>query len=180
MTRNRAIHIENLLRLPAFQTSQRLSRASSWIQVGNTKQDYCPRDLTTQIYLQDRPMHKWGYVFCHRGLYERASGFIDNSDSALNNGIREGFFLHEVDAFMGEKINDGFLAHDKTAGRVTSKKNLWVSYSLGEILETNLVARGVKLENPDIGSSYLETPDQVPDLESTLWKEGVAGLFKST
>ncbi|KAI0460177.1 hypothetical protein F5B21DRAFT_453556 [Xylaria acuta] len=48
--------------------------------------------------------HKFGYVFCHRALYERASRFSDNSNSATESGRRHGFFLHEVDAFIGKKI----------------------------------------------------------------------------
>lgn len=143
------------------------------------KQHYCPRDLHADSDLWNpASMHQFGYVFCHRGLYDRALRYIDNSNSAIENGLRQGFFLHEVDGFMGRKIHQSFIAHDQTADRVTSKTGLWKEYSLGAILETGLVGRAVKLPNPgldsphlpDFGTVYEETPDLVPGLESSLWR----------
>ncbi|KAI0543162.1 ankyrin, partial [Xylaria digitata] len=139
------------------------------------KNKYCPRDLWLRTN-RLRSKTKFGYVFCHRGLYERSSGIVDNSHSAIENGLNLGFYLHEIDAFIWGKMDDAFLAHDQVAGRVTSEKEKWASYSLDEILKTNLVVRGVNLENPDFTSSYLKTPYKVPGLESVLWKE----MFKPT
>ncbi|CAN8098607.1 unnamed protein product [Discula destructiva] len=134
---------------------------------GNTK--------TGRIFpLQDHRPH--GYVFCHRGLYDRALRIVDNSNAAVDHGLNEGFFLHEIDAFFKTRMRDGFVAHDQTANRVTSKKGSWALYNVEEILGSHLVARGVdlELETPDFESAYLETPEQVPDLEGTIWREIVS------
>ncbi|EEU40053.1 uncharacterized protein NECHADRAFT_75953 [Fusarium vanettenii 77-13-4] len=138
------------------------------------KRRYSPYDLDMSHFQDPSLRHPFGYVFCHRGLYERASRRIDNSRSAVENGINENFFLHEVDAFMTSSMSNSFLAHDQTADRVTSKKGPWAAHRLEDILNTDLVARGVQLpENPDFGSSYLRTEDQVPGLEGTIWQERV-------
>lgn len=137
------------------------------------KQLYCPRDLAIepsprQFTLKD----KFGYVFCHRGLYERASGIVDNSAAAIYNGVREGFFLHEIDAFVLGKLDQAFVAHDKIPRRVTAKTGPWESYPYHEILTTALTTRNVtESDNPDFASTYLETLEKVPSLLDTLWKE---------
>ena len=136
------------------------------------KQRYCPRDLLKgHIPRQAKLTPKFDLVFCHRGLYERASRILENSASAIENGIIQSFFLHEVDAFILEKLDQAIVAHDKVARRITSKENLWQSYSFYDILKTVLVSRGVETESPDFASSYLETHEKVLGLLSTLWKE---------
>ncbi|KAF3058628.1 Ankyrin repeat and KH domain-containing protein 1 [Daldinia childiae] len=164
------------------------------------KQQYCPRDRGANSRMWDTShVHQFGYVFCHRGLYERASRFIDNSNSAIKNGLREGFFLQEVDVFPGKKIKDGFLAHDQTANRVTSKKGSWKSYPAREIFETTLVSRVVDmlfyprdqilekhreanhvkpedLGDLDFESTYLDTYEKVPRLESTILKTRIKDI----
>ncbi|KAL2754101.1 hypothetical protein ACRALDRAFT_2060082 [Sodiomyces alcalophilus JCM 7366] len=111
------------------------------------KQLYCPRDLL--IKSTPGPLelkHKFGYVFCHRGLYERASGILDNTAAAISNGIRQDLFLHEVDVFVLGKLDEAFLAHDKNPRRVTAKTEPWGLYSFHEILKTALVTRRVETE----------------------------------
>lgn len=105
-----------------------------------SKRAYSPRGLGKHLMSRSHlslPKNH-GFVFCHRGLYDRALRLVDNSDAAINHGLREGFFLHEVDAFSGRRIQEGFIAHDKTADRVTPMKGIWSLHSITEILETNL------------------------------------------
>ncbi|KAJ6019736.1 hypothetical protein N7522_000444 [Penicillium canescens] len=136
------------------------------------RQRYCPRDLHIKsLSGQSELKHKFGYVFCHRGLYERALGILDNSAGAIENGINQGFFLHEVDAFLLEKLDKAFVAHDKSPQRVTSKKEVWDSYSFHEIITTPLVTRRVNMATPDFASSYLQTDEKVLGLINTLWEE---------
>ncbi|KAH7019706.1 hypothetical protein EDB80DRAFT_676677 [Ilyonectria destructans] len=133
------------------------------------KQLYCPRDLLTKSSLAPLELkHKFGYVFCHRGLYERASGIIDNSAGAISNGIREGLFLHEVDAFVLGKLDQAFLAHDKNPRRVTAKTEPWGSYSIHDIFKTPLVTRRVETERHFVASrTELSKPSSSPkDLDA--------------
>lgn len=65
------------------------------------KQLYCPRSLLTNRLTTEEEVNgdgveenKFGYVFCHRGLYERAAKIVENSDKAIQNGTKQGFFLH--------------------------------------------------------------------------------------
>ncbi|AEO59652.1 hypothetical protein MYCTH_2308116 [Thermothelomyces thermophilus ATCC 42464] len=145
------------------------------------KKLYCPRNLLDpRLPGPITPTHNFGYVFCHRGLYERASGIVDNSVAAIDNGIRHGLFLHEVDAFVLEQLDKAFVAHDKNPSRVTSKVQPWEFYPIHEILKTSLVTRRVEREakNPDLTSkqsdfatSYLETDGKIPSLFDIMWRE---------
>lgn len=110
---------------------------------------YCPKGLRERRL----PIHKFGYVFCHRGLYERASGIIDNSVAAIDNGIHNGLFLHEVDALVPEQLGAAFIAHDKHPSRVTSKSKGWEFYSILDILSSNLVIRRAQRKPKDKGLS---------------------------
>lgn len=167
------------------------------------KRLYSPRGLLGRLSRWSTSgVHKFGYVFTHRGLYERASRYVDNSKSAIDHGVDEGFFLHELDAFPGRRIHAGFLAHDQTADRVTALKGLWTSHPLDEILRANLVTRDVKLDRLQATSSsksdrpdmqelvsdldhvnfdvaYVETDEQVPGVEGTVWEQRKtdSGLF---
>ncbi|KAJ5915305.1 hypothetical protein N7454_011059 [Penicillium verhagenii] len=120
---------------------------------------------------KDRTKGQFGAVFCHRGLYERALGIVDNSAAAIKNGTKEGFFLHELDSFIEERLDNGFMAHDKIARRVTAKGGEWTSYTFQEIIQTSLVTRRVNTEavKPDFASSFLETDEKVMGLLATLW-----------
>ncbi|KAH6970770.1 hypothetical protein BKA56DRAFT_559262, partial [Ilyonectria sp. MPI-CAGE-AT-0026] len=136
------------------------------------KELYCPKDLLT-YHLPGHPTlsTRLGYVFCHRGLYERSSAIVDNSPGAIANGIREGFHLHEVDAFIWDKLERSFISHDKNPRRFTSKTEPWTNYSLDDILHTFLVTRRFNRETLDVASSYLGTEDTVPGLLGSLWNE---------
>lgn len=143
------------------------------------KKAYCPRhclrmrDLASVREKRTYPHHTFGYVFCHRGLYERSQRIIDNSMAAIENGTKQGLFLHEVDAFVWERLDKGFVAHDKGSRRVTNKEGLWTSYTLQDILDSQLVTRRVKTEgeNVDFASSYLATDEKVAGLLSTVWNQ---------
>lgn len=110
-------------------------------------------------------------VFCHRGLYDRALKIPENSILAIQNG-QENFRLncHELDARIcpDGSAHKSFLAHDEVAGRVTSKKRRWASLSLKDILETALVARRFNFHTEDFASSYENTGEKVPGLETFL------------
>lgn len=142
------------------------------------KNQYCPPGILQDLHDgglegKDTGKHRFGYVFCHRGLYERALGIIDNSGAAIDNGTRQGFFLHEVDAFIWKRVEEAFLSHDKIARRVTGKKGDWRSYPIQEVLDTLLVRRRVNTEanKVDFASSYLETDQKVPGLLATIWNK---------
>ncbi|KAF3008224.1 hypothetical protein E8E14_009615 [Neopestalotiopsis sp. 37M] len=134
---------------------------------------YSPKGLMLELPIRrlSQEKHKYGYVFCHRGLYVRALGIIENSASAIENGIRQGFFLHEMDAFIFERLEKAFIAHDKVPRRITNIKETWPFKDIDQILSTNLVNRGVNEVVTDFASSYRETSDTVPGVLSTLWKE---------
>ncbi|KAL2166183.1 hypothetical protein VTG60DRAFT_3143 [Thermothelomyces hinnuleus] len=84
-----------------------------------------------------------GLVFCHRGLYERASTIIENSIGALENGTRQGYHLHELDAFIWTKLDEAFMGHDQVADRITPRTGPWQQYTFQQVLQTLLVSRGV-------------------------------------
>jgi hypothetical protein len=146
------------------------------------KKLYCPRDLLDRrVPGPIKPTHDFGYVFCHRGLYERASGIVDNSVAALDNGLHHGLFLHEVDVFVLEQLDKAFVAHDKNPSRVTSKAQPWQFYPVHELFDdTKLVRRGVerdaqdsdsKRKQSDFASSYLSTDGKIPSLFDIMWRE---------
>ncbi|KAF6803315.1 hypothetical protein CMUS01_15123 [Colletotrichum musicola] len=147
------------------------------------KQFYSPHNLLVKELPGPLELkHKFGYVFCHRGLYERASGIIDNSAAAIENGVREGLFLHEIDVFVQRRLNEAFLAHDKNSRRITANKLPWEFYSFPEILATALATRRIQTEtflgpttgyppHPDFASSYLEVPETISSLFDMLQTE---------
>lgn len=98
---------------------------------------------TKQSRLERYHKHAGGLVFCHRGLYERASTIIENSTGALENGTQQGYHLHELDAFVWSRLDEAFMAHDQVADRITSKSGPWQQYTIQQILQTLLVSRGV-------------------------------------
>lgn len=161
-----------------YRTDPELPQGYLW---PDQKEQYCPRRLLD--YLLPGPIkltHKFGYVFCHRGLHERASGIVENSVAAIDNGIDHGLFLHEVDSFVLEQLDKAFIAHDKIPRRVTSKSLPWESYPIGDILDTRLVTRRVEREakNSDLtskesefASSYVETDGKIPSLFDMMWRE---------
>ncbi|KAI8718591.1 hypothetical protein NCS52_00638400 [Fusarium sp. LHS14.1] len=97
----------------------------------------------------------------------------DNSAAAIANGTSQGLFLHEVDAFVWEKLDKAFVAHDKNPRRVTALTKPWESYSVDDILNAALVTRRVEteMEPPDFASSYLKTDRKIPGLLDILWSE---------
>ncbi|KAF4345744.1 ankyrin repeat-containing protein [Fusarium beomiforme] len=128
--------------------------------------------------------HEFGYVFCHRGLYERSLRILDNTVAAIKNGFRHDLFLHEIDAFVWDRLDEAFVAHDQNPRRITKKTEPWESYSLHEIFRTPLVSRRIEMElpstadisslekkPPEIASSYLSTDEKVLALFRLLWKE---------
>ncbi|KAK4171219.1 hypothetical protein QBC36DRAFT_100935 [Triangularia setosa] len=156
------------------------------------KKSYCPRSLRIKSFSGKLKVeNKHGYVFCHRGLYERSSGIVDNSFAAIANGISEGFFLHEVDGIVWERLDRAFVAHDMHPKRIAKMEETWDAYSIHEIVNTSHVARGVKLgtaaqkKTPDPGpgyvdeegsvtdfaSAYLNTDGRIPGLLEMLWNE---------
>ncbi|KAF2025565.1 hypothetical protein EK21DRAFT_116654 [Setomelanomma holmii] len=61
---------------------------------------------------------KFGHVFCHRGLYDRALGYPEDSLLAVENGLRHGLYFHELDGNMGQRPYEGwqlFIAHDRVS-----------------------------------------------------------------
>ncbi|KAF6826976.1 hypothetical protein CPLU01_09350 [Colletotrichum plurivorum] len=116
-----------------------------------------------------------GSVFCHRGLYEHASGKFENTRGALTNGTNEGFRLHELDAFVPTRLDQAFVAHDVAAGRVSTKEGRWEDYSFHEILRTLLISHNVKdcfIEEPGkpgFASSYKSAQDRVLGVLETFW-----------
>jgi len=127
--------------------------------------------------------NKFGYVFCHRGLYDRAKGYPENSLLAVENGLRHGMWFHELDGNIRQQPSPYrkwqlFIAHDRVAGRVTSKKGTWSTYKLSSIMETALVTRRFDPERQTFATSYLNTTDKVPflgDLDPVFHEPG-AGI----
>ncbi|CAN9091613.1 unnamed protein product [Alternaria alternata] len=158
-----------------FKNSRELPELPKNYLWDKQKQDYSPRNLLTKSnFWGFRPEHEFGYVFCHRGLYERSKRILDNSNAAIQNGIREGLFLQELDGFIAEKMDQAWLAHDQDPWRVTKKTDRWKSYSFRDILRTPLVSRNV--DHPameDFASSYLDVHEKVPALLGTLWNETI-------
>lgn len=109
------------------------------------KQSYCPRNLQIKSASGKFELkNKYGYVFSHRGLYERASGIIDNSFAAIANGTSQGLFLHEVDAIVLDRLDRAFIAHELHPKRIANLDEIWDAYSFHQIVTTGLVIRGVK------------------------------------
>lgn len=132
------------------------------------KKMYCPRKLPTNAI----PPPKFGYVFCHRGFYERAKRILDNSVAAIANGTQNDFFLHEVDAFVLERLDKAFIAHDMNLGRVTPRRTPLDLYPFNEVLKTPLVTRRVnEEEEADFVSSFIETDGKVPGVFDVFMKE---------
>jgi hypothetical protein len=111
--------------------------------------------------------NKFGYVFCHRGLYDRALGYPENSLLAVENGLRQGLYFHELDGNIAQRPYERwklFIAHDRVPSRVTSKTGTWSTYKLSSLMETTLVTRRFDLEKGTFASSYLGTDTKIPFL----------------
>lgn len=131
------------------------------------KERYCPHNLLVKRGPEPLELkHKFGYVFCHRGLYERASYIPENSAAAITNGVREGLFLHEIDTFVLEKLDHLFVAHDKNASRVTKMKKDWANYQYAKILKQSNVSRMVATTGDFVAPETLHS-------ESSLSPKGV-------
>lgn len=111
-------------------------------------------------------------VFCHRGFYDQARGIIENSHSAIDNGIKQGLLLHELDARVGpgHGRNKTFLAHDEHAIRTTSVDQMWCDISMDQIWETSLVARSFNFIKNNYGPEFEKTGENVPNIEILLDK----------
>ncbi|KIW33258.1 uncharacterized protein PV07_00125 [Cladophialophora immunda] len=125
--------------------------------------------------------NEFGYVFCHRGLHDRARGIPENSLLAVENGIREGFHFHELvgnlsirpeSTSVSENI---FFAHDKTPRHVSSKTLRWTFYKLSGIRRTTLVIRNFDKGKGTYANSYLNTTQKVPFLRDLdlIWRHEV-------
>ncbi|KAK1485066.1 hypothetical protein CTAM01_12692 [Colletotrichum tamarilloi] len=151
---------------------------------------FSPRNLLLNPVTEGSLRSEFGLVFCHRGLYERASRIVENSFAAIDNGISEGLFLHEIDGFVPETLKTAVVAHDKIARRVTRYDKPWGHISLLERYKTALVTRNIEnlildpskpgqpempgqpgLGPPDLASSYLDTNEKVLALFDVLWRE---------
>jgi hypothetical protein len=111
--------------------------------------------------------NKFGYVFCHRGLYDRALGYPENSLLAVENGLRQGLYFHELDGNIAQRPYERwklFIAHDRVPSRVTSKTDTWSTYKLSSLMETALVTRRFDLEKGTFATSYLGTDTKIPFL----------------
>jgi hypothetical protein len=151
-----------LLRTHAYSGWEVYSR----ISIPSSPSQKRPRDN-----LPEHPdRNKFGYVFCHRGLYDRARGIPENSLMAVDNGMRNGLFFHELDGNLSmrpESTTFGgsiFITHDEIASRVSSKPRRWNSYRLSEIKQTPLVQRNFNEDKGTYASSYLNTTQKVPFL----------------
>ncbi|KAK0667869.1 hypothetical protein QBC41DRAFT_278083 [Cercophora samala] len=187
-------------RAQGFPHSREYPKLPSKYTWDRQKQSYCPRNLQIKSASgQFKLKHKYGYVFCHRGLYERASGIVDNSFAAIANGTSQGFFLHEVDAIVWERLDRSFVAHDLHPKRVANLDETWDAYSFHEIVRTGLVTRGVKMgsasrsqahdanpsstSTPNAGPRYIKDSEETPshtDFASTyLTADGdIPGLLE--
>jgi hypothetical protein len=111
--------------------------------------------------------NKFGYVFCHRGLYDRALGYPENSLLAVENGLRQGLYFHELDGNIAQRPYERwklFIAHDRVPSRVTSKTKTWSTYKLSSLMETALVTRRFDLEKGTFADSYLGANTKIPFL----------------
>ena len=148
-----------------------LPKGFTW---GRQKQLYCPPDLLCHNLVNtDKPTldHEFGYVFCHRGLYDRAQGIVDNSAAAIENGVNHGYYLHELDSFVFDRLDKTIVVHEKGAFRVSAEDKQWKEMTIFEILKMFLVDRKVDLSKLDFTESFEKTDQAVPDLLSTFWKE---------
>jgi hypothetical protein len=127
---------------------------------------YCPADLPRLLGMN--PRHKKGFVFCHRGLYDRTLRIPENSSEVIENGMKDVFLLHELDVRVGDDPTNMFLAHDEVSSRVTSKSGRWSSRDITSILKTRLVIRRFDIRKPDFASSYQKTRKGVPRVEDLL------------
>jgi hypothetical protein len=99
------------------------------------KRKYCCPVFTWKL-LQTNPGSSHGSVFCHHGFYDRAMMVPENSKLAIEDGIKYGLLLHEVDVRLSRDKSDAasilyaFLAHDDDAGRVTAKAGKWASLTM--------------------------------------------------
>ncbi|KAF5854560.1 hypothetical protein GGP41_007338 [Bipolaris sorokiniana] len=148
-----------------------LPKGFTW---GRQKQLYCPPDLLCHNLVNtDKPTldHEFGYVFCHRALYDRAQGIVDNSAAAIENGVNHGYYLHELDSFVFDRLDKTIVVHEKGAFRVSAEDKQWKEMTIFEILKMFLVDRKVDLSKLDFTESFEKTDQTVPDLLSTFWKE---------
>ncbi|XPT00523.1 hypothetical protein M3J09_009674 [Ascochyta lentis] len=130
------------------------------------KEKYCPPDFLK------RPLdHKFGYVFCHRGLYDRARDIVDNSEAAITNGVKQKMYLHEIDSFVLGRVDHAIVAHDKVSGRVTAENKAWSAITFATTLKTFLVSKAVNLKRKEFAKEYRNTDDRVPGLLGAIWKE---------
>lgn len=115
--------------------------------------------------------HKFRYVFCHRGLYDRARDIIDNSEAAITNGVKQKMYLHEIDSFILGRVNHAIIAHEQVSGRVTAQNKAWGAISFATTLKTFLVSKSVNLKSKEFAEEYRKTNEKVLGLLGAIWKE---------
>ncbi|KAK4188166.1 hypothetical protein QBC35DRAFT_451607 [Podospora australis] len=136
------------------------------------------------------------WAMCDTWELEEGVGIVDNSFAAIANGVNQGFFLHEVDAIVWERLDRAFVAHDMHPKRIANLEETWDAYSFHEIVKTGHVTRGVKMgsaakkktpdanagigrvedsegapTHTDFASTYLNTDGKIPGLLEILWNE---------
>ncbi|KAL9117163.1 MAG: hypothetical protein Q9187_006304 [Circinaria calcarea] len=119
-------------------------------------------------------LNKFGYVFCHRGFYDHAKGIHENSLLALENGMRQGLLLYEIDGILykKEEISAGFaFAHDQVLRRTTGKSGRWSQQTPGRLRETYHATRRWDQDQDTFATSYVETNQRIADLKDVvhLW-----------
>ncbi|KAL4863698.1 hypothetical protein BDV12DRAFT_201830 [Aspergillus spectabilis] len=110
-------------------------------------------------------------VFCHRGLYDNALFIPENSKSAIENGVKQGFLLHDLDVAVSKESDQralAYLAHDDSARRVTARNVMFQDMAHETKVQLRLVCRPWGTDKNDWARCYVETQDRVLDLDEAL------------
>jgi hypothetical protein len=55
-----------------------------------------PDPMISILVTREAERNKFEHVFCHRGFDDRALAYPENSLLAVENGLRHGLYLHEL------------------------------------------------------------------------------------
>jgi len=144
--------------------------------------NYCPAglpDFLASPKRQDLPRHPYGFIFCHRGYYDRANKVPENSNLSIRNGCVNDLILHEIDVRLkGARLpGSNYVAHDEVAGRVTGDDERWSGMLTKARMEKVLLARQdfdpVNMElvgrHGDVGDDWGGEPEKVPGVDDLIW-----------
>ncbi|MGO6747739.1 hypothetical protein ACCS93_35750 [Rhizobium ruizarguesonis] len=106
------------------------------------------------------------FISCHRTLYDRARGIMENSLAGYENGMSQGLFGHEIDGRLRNHVNFG--AHDERQDRVTSATGRWEDFDTLEILRSKLVIRNLTPSGDGYDVTYVETDQNIPLMDDLL------------